>query len=940
MATAEEIQAFISQPGVTDAQIAAAMQEFNVTPEQVAAATSVPIADVQSRYDAARYENMANQLYQEYLGRAPEADVAQKWQAVGGTEEDLRDALRASEEYNLRLGNAYQEMVSGAYGDIGRTGFGTGVSQIDQPGYDYWVNQLKTGAIAPEDFRSQFSGALTSYAQANPNDPYTQYVSDYLVSQGYKDVFGREAEDQASQYWKEQLITGKISPLEFEKILAQGATGAEDRIKAQQYLGNEYFAPEEFLKRTGGIGYQEVVDYVAQNLDDPTKIYQRAQEFNVNPSDVIAAMQAKGYGELATLSDVEKFFQQGQEGFGERYDQILEETFGSDEERARIEQILGMKAGDLERLYDPSQFSKSSIEKIEETLQSTRVNKIQDALITKAIAKDVLGYTDAEMKTVVSDLAQGKEDDPILKDIFDSLKSGNRMTKDEFESLMIEAAKENPKAEIFQRKPELGARYLPIEPAQGLTGQYGYYNNAPVLNMSALDRYLKDSNQTKLDLGESDFGWATNSKYMGEVRNGASVFGVKATPKQIKDFDKVEQMVRDAGGLQTKRIDNSEGNSYDVQGIYQTRIDWETNQPYKAFVTVDQLYSMIPGYDSETGQSGKQSYEETRKQLETAAQKLNIDPRQFGSTKELFDAVQDASKDLYLVVGRAQGWDPAIAGASGITVTDGRRGGVNHAAVLYQRFGDKGLAIQAPQSFGFDDPKKKSFWQELASVPFIAELALLNPATAAWYPAIKGAQSAIQGGDIGDVLKNVALSYAGQSVLPQIAPDVTASIGNTLIEAGIPYDIAGTLADAGTRVALNTGMSVAAGADLGEAAERSLLSYGVSKGVSGGLSLADFPKEFQPEVARLLTEGIVTGNFQDAAKNAVMRYGGKEIKNIIKDENRPMSTGPTMRAARGGLAQASQFRKVPRMPRRVAPIRRDVRKLIPLRKSGLAYFRT
>lgn len=887
MATAEEIKEYISQPGVTDAQIAAAMQQQGLSPADVAAATGASLGDVQSRYEAAQQANQN-----------------------------------------------YADLVTQAYGDIGRTGFGTTVSTIDQPGYDYWMGQLRSGAVNPEDFRTQFSGALSSAAQQNPQSEYASYVTDYLVDKAYQDIFGRGADVAGEQYWKDQLLTGKISPLEFEKAVAQAAvpasTSLADRLAVQKYLGEDVYAPEEFLTRTGGMGYQEVVDYISQNISDPTKIYQAAQQYNVNPNDIVAAMQAKGGGQLYTLSDVNNFFQQGKEGFDERFDEIINDTFGNDEERARIEQILGMKAGDLERTFDPTQFSRSSIERIEETLQGSRINKIQDALITKAIAKDVLKYTDDEMSTVVSDLVQGKEDDPVLKEIFNSLKSGNRMTKDEFDDLMIEAARDNPDAEVFKKDPDLKIRYAPIEPTSGVSGQYGYYNNAPIVNMSALDRYLKDSNTSKIDIGrDNDFGWATNSKYLGEVRNGAAVFGVKASPKDILDFDQVEKKISNLGGLKT-RVDPESGQT--TQGVEMTYIDEETGRPTTSFV---QLHQIFPGYDPESGRDITKEYQDTRSQLESAAQKLNIDPRTYGSTKELFDAVQDKSKDLYLVIGRGTEWDPTVAKNVGLTVTDGSRGGVNHAAVLYQRVGDKGIALQNPQTFGFDDPKKKSFWQELASIPFIAEASLLIPGVGpGTYAAIKGVQSAILGADPGDILKNIALSYVGSSVLPQIAPEITASIGNTLLESGISPEIAGTLADAGARVALNTGMSVLAGADIGEAAERSLVSYGISRGISGGLSLTDFPKEFQPDVARLLTEAVLTGDPAKAAQNAIMRYGSAALKNAVKSTTNLPTTGATLTAARGGLVQAQRFVK---SPRRVTAIRRDVRKLIPLRRSGLSY---
>jgi hypothetical protein len=71
-------------------------------------------------------------------------------------------------------------MVRAAYATIGRSGIGGATNQIDQAGYDNFVNALQTGAIKPADFASTFQGAVDRYITDNPNDPYTKYVQGYL----------------------------------------------------------------------------------------------------------------------------------------------------------------------------------------------------------------------------------------------------------------------------------------------------------------------------------------------------------------------------------------------------------------------------------------------------------------------------------------------------------------------------------------------------------------------------------------------------------------------------------------------------------------------------------------------------------------------------------------------------------------------------------------
>ena len=63
----------------------------------------------------------------------------------------------------------YSSLVNQAYGNIGRSGIGTGANQIDQAGYDYWTNQLQSGAMDPSKFQSAFMNAAANYAGPNAN---------------------------------------------------------------------------------------------------------------------------------------------------------------------------------------------------------------------------------------------------------------------------------------------------------------------------------------------------------------------------------------------------------------------------------------------------------------------------------------------------------------------------------------------------------------------------------------------------------------------------------------------------------------------------------------------------------------------------------------------------------------------------------------------------
>jgi len=81
--------------------------------------------------------------------------------------------------------NAYRDILTKAYGGIGRTGFGTDVKQIDQGGYDFWLNAMKSGQyntngqFDPNKFLTNFNSAVSQYKVENPTTPLTKYVTPF-----------------------------------------------------------------------------------------------------------------------------------------------------------------------------------------------------------------------------------------------------------------------------------------------------------------------------------------------------------------------------------------------------------------------------------------------------------------------------------------------------------------------------------------------------------------------------------------------------------------------------------------------------------------------------------------------------------------------------------------------------------------------------------------
>ena len=102
--------------------------------------------------------------------------------------------------------------------------------------------------------------------------------------------------------------------------------------------------------------------------------------------------------------------------------------------------------------------------------------------------------------------------------------------------------------------------------------------------------------------------------------------------------------------------------------------------------------------------------------------------------------------------------------------------------------------------------------------------------------AASGARTAINGGDIGDVLLSAAASYAGASIGSYVGDSVGGTLGG-----GTVGKIASTAAAGATRGAVSAAIT---GGDIGKAALYGGLSGGVSAGLSEAFSgLDDLPDE-------------------------------------------------------------------------------------------------
>jgi hypothetical protein len=299
--------------------------------------------------------------------------------------------------------------------------------------------------------------------------------------------------------------------------------------------------------------------------------------------------------------------------------------------------------------------------------------------------------------------------------------------------------------------------------------------------------------------------------------------------------------------------------------------------------TPDKLKAMDSGElytDPDTGAT-VDTYAGERQALNTAAEKLGIDPSNFISSAELYKAIERSTEGLYAVTGQYKNqWDPEeISGISD-------RG--NHATVIYREVNGQLVPISEPNLFKYTKPKDPLIGgvvgDIIGSVPFLPEIgALVSGGNPYVYTALKTAQTAAQSGDLGDVLKSGGLAWLASDFIPKtLGPMIQTEIGsNSLVQALAESspELANFIIKGGTNAAIASGMAAITGQDPLDAGLAALASSGVIKITEAGVDLSGIPEQFRPVVSRIIADVIVGRD----PKNSLTSIASAFIKDEVKD---------------------------------------------------------
>lgn len=368
------------------------------------------------------------------------------------------------------------------------------------------------------------------------------------------------------------------------------------------------------------------------------------------------------------------------------------------------------------------------------------------------------------------------------------------------------------------------------------SGQYGYQNNAPILNADIVDELFGDSNKVgnrainrNQDILD-ELGWNFESKEdLNTMIRGVRVVGLN-------------------------------------ENVY----------------TADALRAMDQGEtytDPNTGVTVN-SYAPERDALVTAAEKLGIDPSKFESSAKLYQAIQQATDDVYVVTGTYKNqWDPEqISGISD-------KG--NHATVMYRRVGDSLIPVSTPNLFKYQKPDDPiiggAIGDIIANTPFLPEVVALIPGMQAYYPILKGIQTASMSGDIEDALTSGGLAWLTTNYIPkELSPYISNQIADLpfVRELALTNDtLANFIVKGGTNAAISAGLAAITGQDPLEAGIAALAQSGVLTVTKEGIDLTNIPDQYKPIVSRIIAE-VVLGR---DPKNSLISVAGTFVKDELSD---------------------------------------------------------
>lgn len=244
-----------------------------------------------------------NQLYKDEFNRAPDAPGLEYWQnqlASGTSLEDIQKTFNESKEgIGYDIGNLYEDV-------LGR--------KPDEPGLQFWLDAAEKG-IPREEILKTF-----------------QQAPEYQVAEDFQKYLGRAPEGEGSQYYQEQLTSGR-DPREIEREIAWSQESIDTNAPSVKALLEATLGKNIVDQLT-----PEQISEYTKTVIDPARVYQAAPvsqaDFNAdyylaqNPDVAASGLDPYqhytqyGFNEGRAASDVAPTYATQDDNLREVYEQI------------------------------------------------------------------------------------------------------------------------------------------------------------------------------------------------------------------------------------------------------------------------------------------------------------------------------------------------------------------------------------------------------------------------------------------------------------------------------------------------------------------------------------------------------------------------------------------------------------------------------------------
>ena len=154
---------------------------------------------------------------------------------------------------------------SPTYGSVAQLYVATFGRAADGKGVKYW---LYDSNLSLEDIARSF------FEQPETSRLYDGRTTEEFISSVYRNLFGREADEEGMRYWREELETGRVDRSHFILALINGALADDAKLIEKKGRISELFAAStETLDEKRGVSAfaSDIMDFFAESGEDSNK---------------------------------------------------------------------------------------------------------------------------------------------------------------------------------------------------------------------------------------------------------------------------------------------------------------------------------------------------------------------------------------------------------------------------------------------------------------------------------------------------------------------------------------------------------------------------------------------------------------------------------------------------------------------------------------------